>query len=59
MSIKRKQGQSTVEYIILVTAVLVVILLFRSTFENRLGNTMGNSAGAMNVMAHRLNAAFK
>ena len=58
MSIKKTKGQSTVEYIILITAVIVVILLFRTTFESRMNQTLGNSTTAMNVMSKRLNSAF-
>ena len=58
MLAKKKKGQSTVEYIILFTAVIVVILLFRQTFQNRLGNTLGNASSSINVMANRLDGAF-
>ncbi|GEM_PF-568970 len=59
MLAKKKKGQSTVEYIILFTAVIVVILLFRQTFQNRLGNTLSNASSSINIMANRLDGAFK
>jgi hypothetical protein len=62
MLIKKKKGQSTVEYIILVTAVIAVIIFFtvnaNSPFRTRLGNTYGNATDAMVNMASRLNSAF-
>ena len=62
MLIKKKKGQSTVEYIILVTAVVAVILVFSvapgSPFRTKLGNTLGNATGAMVDMANSLNGAF-
>ena len=59
MLAKKKKGQSTVEYIILFTAVIVVILLFRQTFQNRMGNTLGNATSYINIMANRLQGGFK
>jgi hypothetical protein len=62
MLIKKKKGQSTVEYIILVTAVIAVIILFTVTtsspFRTKVGNTLGNATDAMVNMAQRLNGAF-
>jgi hypothetical protein len=62
MLIKKKKGQSTVEYIILVTAVIAVIILFvvnpNSPFRTRMNDTLGNGTDAMANMAARLNGAF-
>jgi hypothetical protein len=62
MLIKKKKGQSTVEYIILVTAVIAVIIFFvvngNSPFRQRMNSTLGNATDAMVNMAQRLNGAF-
>ena len=62
MLIKKKKGQSTVEYIILVTAVVAVVIVFvvnpTSPFRSRLNQTLGNATDAMVSMANRLNSAF-
>jgi len=62
MLIKKKKGQSTVEYIILVTAVIVVILAFvftpGSPFQTHMNETLGNATDGMVNMASRLNGAF-
>ncbi len=47
MYIKNKKGQSTVEYVLLVTAVLAVIIAFTSNssspLKSQLNNTLGNA----------------
>ena len=57
------KGQSTVEYIVLVTAVIGVMIAFliiprndknQSTFQNQLANTMETMSGQMTNMANRL-----
>lgn len=62
MLIKKKKGQSTVEYIILVTAVVAVIIFFvvnpGSPFRTKVNDTLGNATDAMSNMAGRLNGAF-
>jgi uncharacterized protein (UPF0333 family) len=62
MLIKKKKGQSTVEYIILVTAVIAVIIFFvvndSSPFRSKMNQTLGNATDAMVNMAQRLNGAF-
>ena len=62
MLIKKKKGQSTVEYIILVTAVIAVIIFFvvnpGSPFRTKMNDTLGNATDAMVNMAQRLNGAF-
>ena len=62
MLIKKKKGQSTVEYIILVTAVVAVVIAFvvlpNSPFRQKVNQTMGNATDGMVNMAARLNGAF-
>jgi len=62
MLIKKKKGQSTVEYIILVTAVIAVVIFFvvngNSPFRQKLNQTLGNATDSMANMAARLNGAF-
>jgi hypothetical protein len=62
MLIKKKKGQSTVEYIILVTAVIAVVIVFvvngNSPFRQKMNQTLGNGTDAMANMAARLNGAF-
>ncbi len=52
------KGQSTVEYILLVTAVVAVIILFTttkdSTFQNRLTSVFNNATQDMLNVASRL-----
>jgi len=59
MHIKNKRGQSTVEYILLVTAVLAVLIVFftnnnAGSFKAELGNTLGSSATQISDMSGRL-----
>lgn len=53
-----KKGQSTVEYILLVTAVIAVVILFmtgdKSKFQERLTNTLDISTNSMANVAIRL-----
>jgi len=62
MLIKKKKGQSTVEYIILVTAVIAVVIFFvvspGSPFRQHMNETLGNATDSMVNMASRLNGAF-
>jgi hypothetical protein len=63
MLIKKEKGQSTVEYIILVSAVIAVLIGFmitggNGTFGQKMNETLGNGTDAMANMAGRLNAAF-
>jgi hypothetical protein len=62
MLIKKKKGQSTVEYIILVTAVIAVVIFFvvndNSPFRQKMNATLGNATDSMVSMASRLNGAF-
>jgi hypothetical protein len=53
MHIKNKRGQSTVEYILLVTAVVGVLIVFltssNSPFRTKLGNTYDRVVNDMNI----------
>lgn len=54
---RNRRGQSTVEYVILVTAVIVVTLAFlapNGTFRSALGNTFQLATNGMEDMANRL-----
>ena len=54
--LKNKRGQSTLEYIILVTAVVAVLLVFlgpSAIFQNTLNTTLSQVSGTMNMMANR------
>ena len=59
MSRGHKRGQSTLEYVLLVTAVIVVIIWLvvspTSPFRSTLNNTLNSSIGGMGTMAERLN----
>ena len=55
---KNKKGQSTLEYIILVTAVVAIILVFlgpTGIFQNRLNATLSSATDGMVDMGNRLN----
>ena len=54
---KKKKGQSTVEYIILVAAVLAVIIVFlkpNGVFSTALNDTLKTGTNGMLDMANRL-----
>ena len=54
--LKNKKGQSTLEYIILVTAVVAVLLVFLGPsgfFRNAFNSTLGDVSGVMNKMSNR------
>ena len=59
MSRGHKRGQSTLEYVLLVTAVIVVIIWLvvgqNSPFRNSLNTTLTTSINGMETMADRLN----
>jgi len=61
MYIKNKRGQSTVEYVLLVTAVLGVIIAFvagnNSGFKTQLGNSLNTATSDVNTMASTLAAS--
>ncbi len=56
--VKRKSGQSTVEYILLVTAVITVVIVFltgkNSMFPARLNQVLDISTNSMTNVAVRL-----
>lgn len=55
---KQNQGQSTVEYILLVTAVIAVVIIFLTTkdglFQKRLTNTLDISTNSLENIAVRV-----
>ena len=61
MHIKNKRGQSTVEYVLLVTAVLVVIIAFVSTknggFQGQLNSSLNAVASDINSMGDKLSSS--
>jgi len=58
MHIKNKRGQSTVEYVLLVTAVVAVMIAFvtkpGSGLQGQLGNTLNTTTNDMNVVGAQL-----
>ena len=58
MHIKNKRGQSTVEYVLLVTAVVAVIITLvagnNSQFQTQLNSTLNQAISGMDTMAGRL-----
>ena len=58
--LKNKRGQSTLEYIILVTAVVAVLLVFlgpTGVFKGAFGNTLSTGTNGMTDMANRLSTS--
>lgn len=54
--LKNKRGQSTLEYIILVTAVVAVLLVFLGPtgfFQKTVNTTLTDVSGVMNMMSNR------
>ena len=54
---KKKKGQSTLEYIILVTGVIVVLIFFLrpgGPFNNAFNSTLASGTNGMEGMADRL-----
>jgi competence protein ComGC len=55
---KKKKGQSTVEYIVLVAAVIGALLIFiPGTFQSAFNDTMKSGTEGMTNMALRLQAS--
>ncbi|MBI3314565.1 MAG: hypothetical protein HYZ86_01305 [Candidatus Omnitrophica bacterium] len=56
--LKKKRGQSTVEYVLLATAVIAVMIAFATTKETglqkKLTDTLGTSANTIGNMTDRL-----
>ena len=61
MHIKNKRGQSTVEYVLLVTAVIAVIIAMvtsnKSGLQSQLNSTFNQSISAIGDMGDRLSAS--
>jgi len=59
---KKKKGQSTVEYIVLVTAVIIVVVLFvfnkDSLFQKKINTTYDTVTTGMTDMASRTTKMF-
>jgi len=59
---KKRKGQSTVEYLVLVAAVIAVILLFvgnqNSPFRTKLNGVLDSATNSMTNMAGRLNRSY-
>ena len=54
---KKKTGQSTVEYIILVAAIIALLLVFLSKngiFQTAFNSTLSTGTSGMNAMANKL-----
>ena len=58
LRLKKKIGQSTVEYILLFTAVIAVLIVFligeNSPFHKKLNDTLNDGTEGMAEMANRL-----
>ena len=63
MHIKNKRGQSTVEYILLVTAVVGVMIVFTTNkngvFQTKLNSVLGNVADDMDTGATGLHSSHQ
>ena len=61
MHIKNKRGQSTVEYVLLVTAVLAVIIAFVTSknggFQTQLNTTLNTATSDMSTIATTLSSS--
>lgn len=61
MHIKNKRGQSTVEYVLLVTAVLAVVIAFvvgqKSPFQTQLNQAYNTATQGMNVEGEQLSSS--
>jgi uncharacterized protein (UPF0333 family) len=64
MHIKNKRGQSTVEYILLVTAVVAVMIVFATSnnsggFRGQLNGVLSTAANGMNSEMDELNKSHE
>jgi uncharacterized protein (UPF0333 family) len=62
MHIKNKRGQSTVEYVLLMTAVVAVIILFvanqgKGGFQGQLNSTLNDATQEMGTMSGKFSAS--
>jgi hypothetical protein len=62
MYIKNKKGQSTVEYVLLMTAVVAVIIAFVTSkgnggFQDQLGNNLNSATQEMGSLTDRYTAS--
>lgn len=58
--VKKEKGQSTVEYIILVAAVIAALIIFLANggpFSKAFNTTMGSGTNGMEDMANRLSTS--
>ena len=58
--LKNRKGQSTLEYIILVTAVIAVVIVFLgpgSPFRNRVNQALDEVSNRMTDMSNRISAS--
>ena len=56
---RKKKAQVTLEYIILITAIVVALIAFLpGTFKSTLTNTLDDVAAGMNKMAERLSNSY-
>ena len=57
---RKKKGQTTIEYIIVITGVIAVIIIFfgpSGPFRTAYNNTMSYGTNGMDSMANRLNTS--
>jgi uncharacterized membrane protein YwaF len=54
MSKRKKRGQSVLEYVILVTAVVAACLVFKSKLNNSLGTNYGNVADKATTVVNNI-----
>ena len=50
----KKNGQSTLEYVIILSAIVAAIILGKTMIGDAVNNTMNQSAGAMNNSVNKL-----
>lgn len=63
MKLRNKRGQGTLEYVILVTAVIVVVIYFlmgtgTGSFQNTMNGALNEATEGMATMSGRFDAAF-
>lgn len=50
----KKNGQSTLEYVIILSAIVAAVIAGKTFVSNAVNNTMNQSAGAMNSSVSKL-----